>query len=211
MREQPGTVPGPYQDREEPRLQGQDSAAGGRQAGGRALACALTALSDALRRLAAAGAGDMPQAIAAATEAVWWVTTVDAAMTRHHPSAYGRALAGLDPAARRAVEGVLTGLRFVRSQLGYSADPEDFISLPPAAGADPTPEWTWSAVPPPSPQRGKSRDVSPFRQYRTQLAGRPVADALGLAAGFLAQAHAAADPACHRASRAPLNGSGAGH
>jgi hypothetical protein len=191
-------MPGPHQDLTEPRLQDQDSPAGDRRAGGRALAWSLTALSDALQRLAAAGARDMPQAVAAATEAVWWITTVDAAMTRHHPSAYGRALAGLDPAARRAVEGILTGLRFIRGQLGYSADPGDFISLQPALGDGRTAEWTWSAVPSPPPQRGKSRDVT-FRQYRTQLAGRPVADALGQAAGFLAQAHAAAGPACHPA------------
>jgi hypothetical protein len=207
MREQPGTAPGPHQDHEKPRLQGQDGAAGEHQARGRALAWSLTALSDALRRLAAAGAGDMPQAVAAATEAVWWVTTVDAAMTRHHPSAYARALAGLDPAARRAVEGILTALRFIRGQLGYSADPADFISLQPAPGAGTTSEWAWSAVPPP-PMRGKSRDVSPFRQYQTQLAGRPVADALGQAAGFLTQVHAAAGPACPPAPRAPLAGPG---
>ena len=43
----------------------------------------------------------------AATEAEWWVTAVDAGMSRHHLGAYGRALARLDPAARRAVEGSL--------------------------------------------------------------------------------------------------------
>ena len=48
-------------------------------------------------------------------------------MSRRHPGAYRRALAALDPAARRAVEGSLAGLRFIRGQLGYSADPGDFI------------------------------------------------------------------------------------
>lgn len=42
----------------------------------------VTAMSDALRRLAQASAAPTPQAVAAATEAVWWVTTVDAALTR---------------------------------------------------------------------------------------------------------------------------------
>jgi hypothetical protein len=155
-------------------------------------------MTDALRRLAEAGA-DGPRAVAAATEAVWWVTAVDAAMSRHHPGAYGRALAHLDPAARRAVEGSLAGLRFIRGQLGYYADPGDFIQRAP--GADPAARWTWSAVPPPVPQRGSARDASPYREYRDQLAGRPVAEVLGQAAGFLCHAHA---PAC-REHRSPAS------
>ena len=57
----------------------------------------------------------------------------------------------------------------LRGQLGYSADPGDFIQ--PAPGA-PAAAWTWRSVPPPSPQRGTVRDTSPYREYRTQLAER---------------------------------------
>jgi hypothetical protein len=88
------------------------------------------------------------------------------------------------------VEGSLAGLRFIRGQLGYYADPGDFIE--PAPGADPAARWTWSAVPPPAPQRGSARDASPYREYRDQLAGRAVAEVLGQAAGFLCHAHASA-------------------
>jgi len=152
------------------------------------LAWSVAAMSDALRRLAGASAANVPQAVAAACEAAWWVTVVDAAMTRHHPDAYGRALTDLDPAARRAVQGSLTGLRLIRGQLGYFADPGDFIQ--PAPG--PASQWTWSAVSPPRPQRGSAREASPYREYRAHLAGKPVAAALGQAAGFLCRAYASA-------------------
>ena len=186
--ELPGTVPGP------PRGHASggdlDSSEVAWPAGDGGFEWSVAAMTDALRRLAEVGA-DVPRGVAAATEAVWWVTAVDAALCRHHPGAYGRALARLDPAARRAVEGSLAGLRFIRGQLGYYADPGDFIQ--PAPGADPAARWTWSEVPPPAPQRASARDASPYREYRDQLAGRPVAEVLGRVAGFLCQAHA---PAC---------------
>jgi len=159
-------------------------------ADGSALDWSVTAMTCALRRVDEASAADLPQAIAAATEAMWWVTAVDAAMARHHPAAYGRALAALDPAARRAVEKTFAGLRFIRSQLGHSADPGDFIQRGPAPGA-PGATWMWRPVPPPPPQRGRARETSPYREYRTQLAGRPLAEALTRGAGFLSSTYAA--------------------
>ena len=193
-RGQPGAAPGPRSG--SVGGGGQDGAGGGPAVGDGALAWSVAAMTDALHRLARAGASDVPLAVAAATEAVWWVTVVDAAMSRRHPGAYRRALAALDPAARRAVEGSLAGFRFIRGQLGYSADPGDFIQ--PAPGDGPAAGWTWSAVAPPAPQRGSARDVSPYREYRAQLAGRPVAEVLGRAAGFLCEAHAAAARDGHR-------------
>ena len=190
-RGQPGTAPRPRSGNAADG--GQD---GGPAAGDGALAWSVAAMTDALRRLARAGAADVPLAVAAATEAVWWVTAVDAAMSRRHPGAYRRALAALDPAARRSVEGSLAGFRFIRGQLGYSADPGDFIQTAPGDGS--AAGWTWSAVAPPAPQRGSARDVSPYREYRAQLAGRPVAEVLGRAAGFLCEAHAAAARDGHR-------------
>jgi hypothetical protein len=57
---------------------------GGLDARADALAWSVTAMPDALRRLAWASAAEMPQAIAGATEAVWRVTAVDAALTRRY-------------------------------------------------------------------------------------------------------------------------------
>jgi hypothetical protein len=157
----------------------------------RALDWSVTAMTCALRRVEEASAADLPQAIAAATEAMWWVTAVDAAMARHYPAAYGRALAALHPAARRAVEKTFAGLRFIRSQLGHSADPGDFIQHGPAPGA-PGATWMWRPVPPPPPASGRARETSPYREYRTQLAGRPLAEALTRGAAFLSSTYAAA-------------------
>jgi hypothetical protein len=185
-RDQSGAVPGP-----------RHAPDGDQETGDAALAWSVTAMSDALLRLAGASAADMPHVVAAATEAVWWVTIVDAAMTRHHPRAYGGALAALDPAARRAVERSAAGLRFIRGQLGYSADPGDFIQRQTADGT-PVADWTWRHFPPPSPRHGTGRDTSPYREYRAQLAGRPLAEALSRVADFLAQAHATAAHTGHR-------------
>jgi hypothetical protein len=198
-REQPGTVPGPRDDREAPGPRGQDSAGGARHGADGTLAWSLAAMSEAPRRLAAASAADIPQAVAAATEAVWWVTLADAAITRCHPRAYGTALAALDPAARRAVEGSFAGLRFIRGQPGHHADPGDFIHPPPAPGGGTAPPsaWTWAPLPPPPPRRGTAREASPYREYRAYLAGRPLGQTLGRAAGFLSQAHATAGRAGH--------------
>ena len=40
---------------------------------------------------------DLPQALAVISEAVWWVTMVDATVVRYYPDAYDRVLAALDP------------------------------------------------------------------------------------------------------------------
>src|ERR1700733_7968350 len=143
VREQPGTVPGPRDDRETSGPRGQDRAGGARHGADGTLAWSLTAMSEALRRLAAASAADIPQAVAAATEAVWWVPLAAAAVSRCHPRAYGPALAALDPGARRAVEGSFAGLRFIRGQLGHHADPGDFIQPPPAPGGGTAPPSAW--------------------------------------------------------------------
>ena len=202
--EQPGTAPGPRHDRGTPRPRGQDSAGSACQAADGELAWSLTAMSEALRRFTAASAADTRQAVAAATEAVWWITLVDAALTRCHPGAYGRALAALDPAARRAVEGSFAGLRFIRGQLGYHADPGDFIQPQSARGGGSTPPaaWIWAPLPPPPPHRGTAREASPYREYRAYLAGRPLGQTLERAASFLSQVHATADRAGHRNSPA---------
>jgi hypothetical protein len=204
-RDQPGAVPPPRQD-DEPRCGGgQDSPGAGGATDGSTLAWSVTAMADALARLAAATTADTPRAVAAATEAVWWITAVDVAMTRHHPQAYGRALSAVDPAARRAIERSIAGLRYIRGQLGLHADPADFIR-PQAAGDAGTPAtaWTWHLVSPPRAQRSSAREPSPYREYRAQLAGRPLAEALRQAADFLCYAHAVATGARHHDHPMPL-------
>jgi hypothetical protein len=75
---------------------------------------------------------------------------------------------------------------------GYYADPGDFIQPARGAGLAWPPGGPGAPSAPPAPQRRSARDASPYREYRDQLAGRPVADVLGRAAAFLCQAHAPA-------------------
>jgi hypothetical protein len=108
-------------------------------------------------------------------------------------------VAGLAPAERRAAEGTLAGLRFVRNQMGYRADPADFICpqpTPGGAGDAPVAAWTWNPVPAPvpgpvPPPRGRSWEISRHQQYRKHLAGHPVGQTIGQAAAFLTRLHAA--------------------
>jgi len=191
-------VPGQQRGHETTRAEGAGSVAGGRT-GECPLAWPLAAMTGALRRFGAAT--NAAQAAAAAIEAAWWITTADAAMSRRHPRTYSHALAALDPAQRRAVEASLAGFRFIRRQLGYHADPADFIQAD-APSRRYTAAWGWSRVCPPPPQRGTAREPSPYREYQAQLAGRPVAEALERTAGFLAQAHADIGHAGHKTESA---------
>ena len=134
---------------------------GGPPTGDAALGWSVTAMADAAQRLAAARAMDVPHALAVISEAVWWVTIVDATLVRHHPDIYDNVMASQAPAQRRLVEGTLTGLRFVRNRIGDEADLGEFIE---AGGAGPDgrqrriTSWTWKPLPDPAlgslPPRG---------------------------------------------------------
>ena len=170
----------------------------GQHSGDTALGWSVTAMVGTAQRLREAGTLDLPQALAVISEAVWWVTIVDATMIRYHPGAYDHALAALDPAARRAAEGTFAGLRFVRNWMGYHADPADFIQPQPAAGGTgdaPVAAWTWKQVPVPAlapvPPRGRTWEISRYQQYRAQLAGQPVGQTIGRATAFLTHVYAA--------------------
>ena len=164
-------------------------------AGEGALEWSIAAMRETTDRLLRAKGWDRPHAFTAITEAVWWVTMVDATLVRYHPETYSEVLAGLAAPERTITEGTFAGLRFVRNRLGYEADHEDFIqSLPdgsgPAAGLIAT--WTWRPVPEPDftslQQRGQEWEMTRYRTYQAQLAGHPIGGTFGLAAAFLRQA-----------------------
>jgi hypothetical protein len=56
------------------------------------LSWSVSALADTAERLCKAGNMNLPEALALVSEAVWWVTLVDATMIRYHHDAYDRAL-----------------------------------------------------------------------------------------------------------------------
>ena len=165
-----------------------------------ALSWSAAAMGDAARRLGEARGLDLPQALAVVSEAVWWVTMVDATVVRYHPDAYDQVLAGLDPAHRRAAEERLGGLRFVRNWMGYHADPADLVcpGQAPGGGDLPVAQWTWAAVPAPAAgaaPRARQWEMARYRHYRARLAGHPVGHAIGHAIAFLSLLPAVGDHA----------------
>ena len=91
-------------------------------------------MRDTADRLLRARALDAPHGFAAISEAVRWITLVDATLVRYHPDVYDTVLAGHREAERRVIEGTFGGLRFVRNWMGYHLDHSDFIHRPPARG-----------------------------------------------------------------------------
>ena len=177
-----------------------------------ALDWSITAMRDTTDRLLRATGWQRPHAFAAISEAVWWVTMVDATFVRYHPDVYHGVLAGHPDAERRVIEGTFGGLRFVRNRMGYYADHADFIqpclgrsgpsaghSAGPSAGpsaspsaspsAGPVADWTWRSMPEPGlaalPARGQEWEMTRYRAYQVQLAGHPVGETFERAAAFL--------------------------
>ena len=107
-------------------------------------------------RLLRATDWDRANGFAVISEAVWWVTMVDATLMRYHPDIHGRVLAGQDPGQCRITEDTFAGLRFVRNRMGYDTDPTDFIqpldSRPALAASRPGPGGQY-----PNPRSDRSR------------------------------------------------------
>ena len=157
-----------------------------------ALDWSVVAMSDATERVGRRRAADRPQGFVMISEAVWWVTIVDATLVRYHPDTYNAVLAGQGAAERRLTEGTLTGLRFVRNRMGYHADPGDFIQARrgrSARGAGLIAGWLWKPLPEPAlaslPARGQEWEMARYRAYQAQLAGRTMGEIFGRAAAFL--------------------------
>jgi hypothetical protein len=85
-----------------------------------ALDWSVTAMREAVERLAREQASDQAHGLELISDAVWRVTLVDATLVRYHPQAYETVMKAQDPAARRTVEATLAGLRFVRNRMGIS-------------------------------------------------------------------------------------------
>jgi hypothetical protein len=156
-----------------------------------ALNWSVTAMNEVTDRLAHGGVGDLPRAVTAISEAVWWVTIVDATMVRYHPTAYDNVLATQPPARRLRTEETLTGLRFVRNHMGVHLDPAEFIRAAETSGDAHAVSWRWNPVPEPvttslSP-RGRQWEMTRYRAYQARLADRDSAKTFTFTAGFLRQ------------------------
>jgi len=166
---------------------------------GGALGWTITAMRETIDRLLRARGWDRPHAFAVISEAVWWVTMVDATLVRYHPDAYDGVLAGHDAAERRVIEETFGGLRFVRNQMGFYLDQADFIEPQPGrggagnrGGTGRIAAWTWRPLPEPGldslPARGQEWEMTRYREYQAQLAARPVGETFRRAAAFLRRA-----------------------
>jgi len=175
-----------------------------------ALQWSITAMSDTIQRLARVRAADQPRAFAVVSEAVWWVTIVDATLIRHHPETYDAVLAARTAPERRLIEGTLAGLRFVRNRMGSQVDHVDFIRPRAHAqgpGGDRLTAWSWKSLPTPSmsslPPSGRAWELRRYRAYQAQLAGSSIGDTFGRVAGFLTVAAASAPVPADAAEPAP--------
>lgn len=160
-----------------------------------ALGWSVVAMQETTGRLLRARAWDKRQAFSLISEAVWWVTMVDATLVRYHPDTYSALLDGRDPVEREAIENTFGGLRFVRNQMGYEADHDDFIQPQvndSGGGCDRVAAWTWKPVGEPVVTslsvRGQEWEMARYRAYQAQLAGHHVGDTFSRAATFLSLA-----------------------
>jgi hypothetical protein len=164
-----------------------------------ALAWAITAMSDTTQRLARVRAVDRPRAFTVISEAVWWITIVDATLVRHYAETYDAVMAGQTSTEHQLLEGTLAGLRFVRNQIGDEADLGEFIrcgQASQAAGKGHITGWEWQPVPEPvlrslSP-RGQAWEMTRYQAYQAHLAGHTIGETFHKAAEFLKLAAAKA-------------------
>jgi hypothetical protein len=154
-----------------------------------ALSWSVAALADLSPRLAGLRAADQGRAVAVVSEAVWQVTIVDATLVRYHHEVYDAILASAPAPERRVTEGTMAGLRFARNQLARTPGREALIGPPPCGPAAGDAPCTWQPVPQPAVDalrsRGRAWEMSRYHAYQEFLAGRPVAETLGHAAGFV--------------------------
>jgi hypothetical protein len=157
-----------------------------------ALDWSITAMGETTGRLLRAGGGDQANGFAVISEAVWWVTMVDATLMRYRPGIYSSVLAGHAAGQRRITEDTFGGLRFVRNRMGYDTDHAEFIQphdRPPGAPASRVAAWTWRSVPEPAlaslTPRARHWEMTRYRAYQAQLAGQPIGDTFSRATAFL--------------------------
>jgi hypothetical protein len=150
----------------------------------------ITAMQETTDRLLRATGWHRPHAFAVISEAVWWVTMVDATLMRYHPDAYGAVLARQSDAQRPIIEDTFGGLRFVRNRMGYDTDPADFIQpLDTGPGPGRIGAWTWKSLPEPAPAsltgRARQWEMTRYRAYQAQLAAQPIGETFSRATAFL--------------------------
>ena len=129
-----------------------------------ALGWSITAMLETTERLQQVDGWDRADGLTVISEAVWWVTMVDATLVRYHLDVYSDILARQPVAQRKMTEDTFGGLRFVRNQMGYTADPADFIQPLDLRPARPLP------ASPPGPG-GRCPSLRPHRPHAGPTGG----------------------------------------
>jgi hypothetical protein len=168
-----------------------------------ALGWSSVAMREATQRLHRETGPGRRHAYVLISEAVWWVTIVDATLVRYYPDTYHAVLASQPADQRSLIEGTLAGLRFVRNQMGYHTDHSDFARPPFATGsrqgAGPVSAWIWRPLPEPVvgflPPPRQEWELARHRAYQAYLADRTMDEVFEPAARFLALAVAGSAPA----------------
>ncbi|HEY5360360.1 MAG TPA: hypothetical protein VIJ82_22180 [Streptosporangiaceae bacterium] len=156
-----------------------------------ALDWSVTAMRQTIGRLLRAAGWDRANGLAVISEAVWWVTMVDATLIRYHPDTYSSVLADQATTQRQVTEDTFAGLRFVRNRMGYHTDPADFIQPGDnhSGAAGRVAAWTWRPVPEPALEsltsRAREWEMTRYRAYQAQLAGQPIGETFSRATAFL--------------------------
>ena len=157
----------------------------------RALEWSLAGMHDVIEWLAGHQPADEATAFEAVGEAVWWVTIIDARLIRQYMDLYDAVLAAHPQVQHPVIEGTLTGLRYVRNQLGEDHRPGRFIE-PPAPGAPAetvTAAWRWVQLPEPGLTEllvhGQPWELTRYQAYEQWLAGNSVGQVFQRAGDFL--------------------------
>lgn len=161
-------------------------------AGTSALVWAVIAMSESTQQLSQTATADLARGFTLISEAIWWVTIVDATLVRHHPAPYDSVLAGQAPAQREQVEATLAGLRFLRNKIGGGVALGEFAE-PGTSGPQPgegrVTGWTWRPVPESVlgslPPHGRAWEKTRYKGYQAQLAGHTIGETINRAAAFL--------------------------
>jgi len=119
-------------------------------------------------------------------------SVLPAPLVRYHPDARTAALTRRQIAERQAIDDTFAGLRFVRNRMGYKVGHDDFLepAASPSGPADgQVAAWTWKHIPDPGlselPWHAKEWEVTRYRAYQLQLAGRRIGGTISQAASFL--------------------------
>ena len=165
-----------------------------------ALGWAMTAMRETTERILRGTGWRQRDAFAVITEAVWWTTMVDATLMRYYPGPYSQLLQARPESERLMIEDTFGGLRFVRNQMGYTIDSDQFIDGCPRTDRGLAPQvaaWRWKKVALAERWLASAQqqdwELARYSSYTAQLSGQPIGATFAAASCFAEQVFAQAE------------------